>query len=129
MREPLVRLVYERTAPPGTDSGVEPLIAVVATEEEAERLKAVSASRGRDASWEALPLQGPGDRTAPLAPGVVVHLVLLGGGGPDPERDPIGIAVFTDREAAERRALEERCRAGDPGYHAVSLPIGWTAGS
>lgn len=128
-REPLVRLVYERTAPPGADAGVEPLIAVCATEEEAAQIKEVSASRGRYASWEGLPLQDAAARTDPLASGEIVHLVLLGGGEPDPERDPIGIAVFTDRDAADRRALEERRQTGDPGYHAVSLPIGWKTGS
>ncbi|GAB2763684.1 hypothetical protein GCM10027174_45460 [Salinifilum aidingensis] len=129
MTEPIVRLVYERTAPPGVDAGVEPLIAVCATEEEAERIKAESAARDRYASWETHPLRGAAGRTTPLADGEIVHVVLLGGGNEpdDPERDPIGVAVYTDGEAAERRAAEERLRSGDPGYHAISLTIGWRA--
>lgn len=126
MPEPIVRLVYERTSPPGEDSGVEPLIAVCATEDEAEQIKEASSSRGRYVSWENLPLQGAAGRTAPLVDGEVVHVVLLGGGEAGPH-DPIGVAVYTDRDTAQRRAVEEFRRTRDPGYHAVSLPIGWRA--
>ena len=128
MHEPIVRLVYERTSPPGVDSGVEPLIAVCATEEQAERIKATSSSRRRYASWEKLPLQGASGRTSPLGEGEIVHVVLLGDAQPEPERDPIGVAVHTDRDAADRRAADEIRRSGDRGYHVVSLPIGWRAG-
>ncbi|WP_242907283.1 hypothetical protein [Actinomadura terrae] len=119
--------MYERTSPPGEDSGAEPLIAVCATAREADQVKEASSVRSRYASWEEFRLQGAADRTGPLADGETVHIVLLGGGEPDPERDPIGVAVFTDRDAADRCALDERRRSGDPGYHAISLPIGWRA--
>lgn len=123
-----MRLVYERTAPFGVDAGVEPLIAVCATEAEAEQVKEASSSRGRYASWESHPLQGATGRTGPLADGEIVHVVLLGGSDIDegPE-DPIGVAVYAEREAAERRAVEEFRKTGSPGYHAVSLPVGWRA--
>ncbi|MHA6798711.1 hypothetical protein [Bounagaea algeriensis] len=129
MTESIVRLVYERTAPFGVDAGVEPLIAVCATEEEAELIRAESTARDRYASWEKHPLQGAAGRTTPLADGEIVHVVLLGGGNEpdDPDRDPIGVAVYTDRQAAERRATEEWLHSGDPGYHATSLLIGWRA--
>ncbi len=120
---PIVWLVYERTTPFGTDSGVEPLIAVCATEEEAEQIKEVSSSRGRYGSWEKHPLQGAADRTSPLVDGEIVQVVLLGGG--EEGRDPIGVAVYTDREAAVQRAVDEIRENGDPDYHAVPLPIGW----
>lgn len=126
VNEPIVRLVYERTSPPGEDSGVEPLIAVCATEEEAEQIKEASSSRGRYASWEKLPLHGAAGRTAPLVDGEIVHVLLLGGGEDGPD-DPIGVAVYTDRDAAEQRAVEEFRQCREPGYHAVSLPIGWRA--
>ncbi|MEU6132135.1 hypothetical protein ABZ805_23415 [Saccharopolyspora sp. NPDC047091] len=120
-----MRVVYERTSPPG----VEPLIAVCAGEVEAERIKEQSSAGGRYASWEEHPLIGSAEGTTSLADGEVIHVVLLGGddvdGGPD---DPIGIAVYADRDAAERRAAEEHLKTGSPGYHAVSLPIGWRAG-
>ncbi|PRW62950.1 hypothetical protein [Actinopolyspora mortivallis] len=128
MRGPIVRLVYERTSPPGVDAGVEPLIAVCATEEEAEHLEQVSSSRGRYALWEEHPLQGAAGRTTPLVDGEMVHLVLLGDVDADP-RDPIGIAVHTDRQAAERHAAEQAHSTGDADYYAVSLPIGWRAES
>lgn len=128
VREPIVRLVYERTSPFGVDAGVEPLIAVCATEEEAEQLKEESSSRGRYASWEKHPLQGAAERADPLADGEIVHVVLLGGGdiedGPD---DPAGVAVYADWDTAEQRAAEEFRKTGSPGYRAVSLPIGWRA--
>ncbi len=128
VHEPIVRLVYERTHPFGVDAGVEPLIAVCATEEEAEQIKEESSSRERYASWEKHPLQSHITRSAPLVNGEVVHIVLLGGGGsaewPD---DPTGIAVYDDRQAAEQRADEEYRNTGRPGYHAISLPIGWHA--
>lgn len=99
MPEPNVRLVYERTSPPGVDSGVEPLIAVCATEEAAEQIREESFSRGRYASWEELPLRGAADRTGPLPEGEIVHVVLLGGVQViDPEgitsRGPDGLATF-----------------------------------
>lgn len=124
-REPVVRLVYERTSPHGVDSGVEPLIAVCAQEDEAERIKERSSARGRYASWEEHPLTGA-EETVRLVEGTIVHVVLLGGDDVDegPE-DPIGVAVYADREAAEQRAAEEHRTTGSPGYHAVSLPIGW----
>lgn len=127
--ELIVRLVYERTMLFGTDDGVEPLIAVCATEEEAERIRVESAARNRYASCEKHPLQGLSGRTDPLRSGEVVHVVLLGGLHEPgvPPRDPIGVAVYSDEEAAQRRAAEEHQRTGDPGYHAVSLPIGWRA--
>ncbi|WP_243789748.1 hypothetical protein [Saccharopolyspora gloriosae] len=128
MPEPVVRLVYERTSPRGVDSGVEPLIAVCAGVDEAERIKERSSARGRYVSWEEHPLAGSAEKTAALVDGEIIHVVLLGGGdvdgGPD---DPIGIAVYAGREAAELRAVEEHRRTGSPGYHAVSLPIGWRA--
>lgn len=125
-REPVVRLVYERTATPGEDTGVEPLIAVCADESEAEQVREISAARGRCSSWEEHPLAGGVSRDSPLMQGEIVHLVLLGGheSGQGPE-DPIGIAVYADRHAAERRAAEELRVTGSPGYHALSLPIGW----
>lgn len=127
-REPVVRLVYERTSPPGEDSGAEPLIAVCADEAEAERVEESSSARGRYASWEEHPLHGGAGRVRPLVDGEIVHLVLLGGSdieqGPE---DPIGVAAYADREAAERRAAEELRKTGSPGYRAVSLPIGWRA--
>lgn len=127
MPEPIVRLVYERTSPPGVDSGVEPLIAVCATKEAAEQIKEESSSRGRYASWEELPLHGAADRAGPLPEGEIVHVVLLGGGETEGPHDPIGVAVYTDREAADRRATDEHRQTGDPGYHTVSLSIGWRA--
>lgn len=128
MNEPIVRLVYERTSPPGVDSGVEPLIAVCATEEEAEQIREMSSSHHRYASWERHPLQDAAGRTVPLAHGEIVHVVLLGGsGGEAGPEDPIGIAVYTGSEAAEQRAIEESRRHGDPGYHVVPLHIGWRA--
>jgi hypothetical protein len=36
--------------------------------------------------------------------GEIVHVVLLGGGSEGGPENPIGIAVYTDPEAAERRA-------------------------
>ncbi|MHA6802969.1 hypothetical protein [Salinifilum ghardaiensis] len=126
MREPIVRLVYERTSPPGVDAGIEPLIAVCATEDEAESLEQVSAARGRYASWEHHTLQDAAGRTAPLVDGEMVHVVLLGEVNAEP-RDPTGIAVYTDRTAAEQRADDELQRTGDSDYHTVSLPIGWRA--
>lgn len=128
MREPTVRLVYERTSPPGVDAGVEPLIAVCATEEEAEDLRKASDARGRHASWEEHQLQDAADRASPLVNGEMVHVVLLGDVQAEP-RDPIGIAIYTDREAAERRTSDELHRTGDSGYHTVSLHIGWRADS
>lgn len=125
-----VRLVYERTDPPGEDSpNVEALIAVCGTEEQARRVEQESACRGRYASWEEHPLQGAfRGSTTPLAEGEVVHIVLLGDGPPNPERDPIGIAVFAEWNAANRRAANESHNTGDPGYNVVSLPIGWRGG-
>ncbi|MFR9731375.1 hypothetical protein ACL03H_19280 [Saccharopolyspora sp. MS10] len=121
-------LVYERTSPPGGDSGAEPLIAVCAEENEAQRVKERSSARGRYASWEEHSLNGFAGRTASLVDGEIVHVVLLGGSdideGPD---DPIGVAVCADREAAERRAVKEFRETGSPGYRTVSLPIGWRA--
>lgn len=110
------------------DTGVEPLIAVCADDDEAQRVEEISAAHDRYASWEKHSLNGSAGRTAPLVDGEIVHAVLLGGSDIDegPE-DPIGIAVYTDREAAERRAAEELRKTGSPGYHAVSLPIGWRA--
>ncbi|MBA8824254.1 hypothetical protein FHX42_001583 [Saccharopolyspora lacisalsi] len=125
MREPIVRLVHERTSPPGVDAGVEPLIAVCATEEEAESIGEASSARGRYASWEHHPLQGAAGRTA-LVDGEMTHVVLIGDVEAEP-RDPIGIAVRTDRNAAEQRAADELRRSGGSGCHAVSLPIGWRA--
>lgn len=123
--EPAVRLVYERTSPPGEDSGVEPLIAVCATEAEAEHIVTeAKAVRGRYASFERHLLRDTTDRTTPVVEGAVVHVVLLGGGDAGPE-DPIGIAVYADREPAQQRAVHERDQTGSPGYHVISLPIGW----
>jgi hypothetical protein len=127
-REPLIRLVYERTAPPGVDAGIEPLIAVCATEAEAEQVKAASTARGHYASWETLPVHGAAG-TGPLTDGTIVHLVLLGGGEADPERDPIGVAVYSEPDTARRRARQELRQSGDPGHHVRSLPIGWRADS
>ncbi|MHA6800248.1 hypothetical protein [Bounagaea algeriensis] len=126
MREPIVRLVYERTAAPGVDGGVEPLIAVCATEDEAEDLRKASAIRGRYASWEQHPLQGAAGRTAPLVDGEVVHVVLIGDVAAE-HRDPIGIAVYTEHEAAERRTSDELRQTGDTTCRTRTLPIGWRA--
>ncbi|WP_017975545.1 hypothetical protein [Actinopolyspora halophila] len=126
MREPIVWLVYERTSPPGIDAGVEPLIAVCATEAEAENLGRASSARGRYASWEKHPLQSAADRVDPLVDGEMVHVVLLGDVDADP-RDPIAIAVHTDRHAAEQRTAEELHHTGDSDHHTISLPIGWRA--
>ncbi|GAA2330098.1 hypothetical protein GCM10009854_01100 [Saccharopolyspora halophila] len=126
MREPIVRLVYERTAAPGVDGGVEPLIAVCATEDEAEDLRRASAIRGRYASWEHHPLRGAAGRAAPLLDGEMVRVVLIGDVEAE-HRDPIGTAVYAEREAAEQRAADELFRTGDTAYHARTLPIGWRA--
>lgn len=126
MREPIVRLVYERTMPPGVDAGIEPLIAMSATEDEAENIRQASATRDRYASWEEHPLQGAGGRATPLIDGEMVHVVLLGTVDADP-RDPIGIAVYTDRNVAEQCTADERHHTGDSDYHTISLPIGWRA--
>lgn len=125
--EPIVGLVHERTASFGVGAGVEPLIAVCTAEDDAERIEAESASRNRYASWEERPLQGAAGRTTPLTDGEIVHGVLLGGGNEpdDADRDPIGVAVCTDGGTAEQRATEEWQHSGDPGYHAISPPIGW----
>ena len=128
MREPTVRLVYERTSPPGVDAGVEPLIAVCTTEEEAEDVRRASDAGGRYASWEEHPLQGAAGRTSALVNGEMVHVVLLGDVQAEP-RDPIGIAIYTEREEAERRTADELHRTGDPGYRTVSLRIGWRTDS
>jgi len=104
------------------------LIAVCADENEAEEVKQNSSANGRYASWEEHSLNSVAERVAPLVDGEIVHVVLLGGSdieeGPE---DPIGIAVYADREGAERRVVEELRTTGSPGYHAVSLPIGWRA--
>lgn len=124
MPEPIVRLVYERTSPPGVDAGIEPLIAVCATEQAAEELRVAGSHRGRYVSWEALPLTGG---TSDLIGDEVVHVVLLGNVGAEP-RDPIGIAIYTDRHSADSRVTEEVRRTGDTDYRAVSLHVGWRAG-
>ncbi|ANY08257.1 hypothetical protein [Pseudonocardia sp. HH130630-07] len=107
---------------------MEPLIAVCADEDEARRIEADSSARGRHVSWEEHPLQGTDREVGPLEVGRIVHVVLLGGSdivdGPD---DPIGIAVYADGEAAERRAAEELRTTGSPGYRAIALPVGWRA--
>lgn len=126
MREPIVRLVYERTSPPGVDAGVEPLIAVCVTEDEAEQIRDASSARGRYASWEEHTLQGTAGGYTRLIDGEMVHLVLLGDVDADP-RDPAGIAVYTGRNAAEQRAADEVRHTGDSDYQTVSLPIGWRA--
>ncbi|TDD03513.1 hypothetical protein E1181_20110 [Saccharopolyspora terrae] len=128
MREPIVLLVYERTAPVGVDGGVEPLIAVCATEEEAKALEKASAVRGRHARWEEHRLRGTADRTSPLVDGETVYVVLLGDIDSS-NSDPTGIAVYTDRETAERHASRELHESGSSDYHAVRLAIGWRASS
>lgn len=126
MTEPVVRLVYQRTSPPGEDAGVEPLIAVCVTEEEAEKVKTESSSQGHYVSWEEHPLQGAEAWETPLAGGLMVHAVLQGGNGAEQAgEDPIGIAVYAGLETAEQRADEERRLNQDPGCHAVSFPVGW----
>jgi hypothetical protein len=124
--EPIVRLVYERSTPHGSDGGVEPLIAVCATEEEAEELRKASAIRGRYASWEQHPLKSAVDRTTPLVDGETVHVVPLGDIDSE-NRDPIGIAVYADHAEAQQRASDELHKSGDLAYQAVTLPVGWQA--
>ncbi len=113
----VVQLVYAR-------SGLrqhEPLVALVRTEEEAAEIEAqvVTHAPGARVMWETHGVVG--------GPTDIVHVVLLaaGGSGEDEAADPIGVAVFADRDDADNDVRIRR--EADPRVEFVvrTLPVGW----
>lgn len=103
------------------DGGAEPLIAVLASEDDAralERSLSAEAPQVR-VRWEThVVVGGPAD---------VVHVVFLDAGGraADGEAcDPIGLAAFADREGAVRDAASRRA-SGEADVVVRPVAVGW----
>lgn len=120
-----VHLVFARSGPGDGEDVVEPLVAVVADEREAEGLEhsVVARHPASSVSWETHDADGHVPAEG------VVHVVLQGAPEltmPDATRElagPIGIAVRSTRGAAERVVRDRGTSSGD--LSVVSLPIGY----
>lgn len=113
----VVQLLYARPDP----EGVEPLVAVTRTEDEARALESEVAVRhpATRVTWETHDVHG--------TPVDTVHLVVLDAGGSDGDEplDPVTVGVHAHREAAEEDA--DQRAAGEPSTEHVvlSLPLDW----
>lgn len=115
MGSQLVHLVYAQQ----NVDGPEPLVAVVATEEEASQIE-VEAKVGHPGGlvrWETHEVVD--------GPSGVVYALLLEAGGPHEGEptDPIGIAVYADEQSATARLHAEE--SVQPGHFVVQYPVGW----
>ncbi len=122
-----IRLVYACATP----EAPEPLVAVVRTHDEASALEVEVREHfpGAKVSWETFEVTGK--------PEEAVHIVSLGGPGTSVagtegagnswKDDPMGVAVFADRDDANTHAAAVAAAEGSSDYRVRSLPIGWRA--
>ncbi len=109
----------------------EPLVAVVRTHDEASALEFEVRERfpGAKVTWETFEVTGK--------PGDAVHIVSLGGLGKSVagtegagqawRDDPMGVAVFAERDDADHHAAALATAERSSNYRVRSLPIGWRA--